>query len=203
MSAVQTIGFVGVGKIGMPISQNLIKNGYRVVGYRRSSLEEFEKIGGVPARSAAEVGAQADIVFSCLPSDAALEEVVQGPERAGALGTAGPGRGRARLLSGSGQATASRAARREGRRLHRWRGRRHAGHGAGAQGRDLSRRRRRRLQESRAGGSGASPTPASISVPLARPAASSSSTICWSPFISPPPRRRWLSASRPASTSTC
>ena len=71
MSASQTIGFVGVGKIGMPISQNLIKNGYRVVGYRRSSLEEFEKIGGVPARSAAEVGAQADIVFSCLPSEAA------------------------------------------------------------------------------------------------------------------------------------
>jgi 3-hydroxyisobutyrate dehydrogenase-like beta-hydroxyacid dehydrogenase len=67
MSAMQTIGFVGVGKIGMPISQNLIKSGYRVVGYRRSSLEEFEKIGGVPARSAAEVGAQADVVFSCLP----------------------------------------------------------------------------------------------------------------------------------------
>ena len=80
MSAMQTIGFVGVGKIGMPITQNLIKGGYRVVGYRRSSLEEFEKIGGVPARSAAEVGAQADVVFSCLPSDEALEEVVQGPE---------------------------------------------------------------------------------------------------------------------------
>ena len=59
MSAPQTIGFVGVGKIGLPISQNLIKNGHRVVGYRRSSLEEFEKLGGVPARSAAEVGAQA------------------------------------------------------------------------------------------------------------------------------------------------
>src|SRR6476660_1452130 len=80
MSAMQTIGFVGVGKIGMPISQNLIKSGYRVVGYRRSSLEEFEKIGGVPARSAAEVGAQADVVFSCLPSDQALDDVVQGPE---------------------------------------------------------------------------------------------------------------------------
>jgi len=76
----ETVGFVGVGKIGMPISQNLIKSGYRVVGYRRSSLDEFTKIGGVPARSAAEVGAQADIVFSCLPSDAALEEVVQGPK---------------------------------------------------------------------------------------------------------------------------
>src|ERR1700733_12561638 len=85
----ETVGFVGVGKIGMPISQNLIKNGYRVVGYRRSSLEEFEKIGGVPAHSAAEVGAQADIVFSCLPSDAALEEVVQGPE--GLVRSARPG----------------------------------------------------------------------------------------------------------------
>ncbi len=29
----ETIGFVGVGKIGMPISENLIKSGRRVVGY--------------------------------------------------------------------------------------------------------------------------------------------------------------------------
>jgi 3-hydroxyisobutyrate dehydrogenase-like beta-hydroxyacid dehydrogenase len=75
----ETIGFVGVGKIGMPISENLIKSGYRVVGYRRHSLAEFEKIGGVPARSSAEVGAQADIVLSCLPSTEALDEVVHGP----------------------------------------------------------------------------------------------------------------------------
>jgi len=75
----QTIGFVGVGKIGMPISENLINHGYRVVGFRRSSLAEFEKIGGVPARSAADVGAQADIVFSCLPSIEALDDVVHGP----------------------------------------------------------------------------------------------------------------------------
>ena len=85
----ETVGFVGVGKIGMPISQNLIKSGYRVVGYRRSSLDEFAKIGGIPARSAAEVGAQADIVFSCLPSDGALEEVVQGPD--GLIRSARPG----------------------------------------------------------------------------------------------------------------
>jgi len=89
MSTLQTIGFVGVGKIGLPISQNLIKNGHRVVGYRRSSLEEFEKLGGVPARSAAEVGKEADIVFSCLPSDAALQEVMQGPE--GLIQSARPG----------------------------------------------------------------------------------------------------------------
>ncbi len=85
----ETIGFVGVGKIGMPISENLIKSGYRVVGYRRSSLAEFEKIGGVPARSAADVGAQTDIVFSCLPSTEALDDVVHGPH--GLVQTARPG----------------------------------------------------------------------------------------------------------------
>src|SRR3954469_7395156 len=85
----ETIGFVGVGKIGLPISENLIKSGYRVLGYRRSSLAEFEKIGGVPARSPAEIGAQAEVVLSCLPSSEALEEVVQGPE--GLIRSARPG----------------------------------------------------------------------------------------------------------------
>jgi 3-hydroxyisobutyrate dehydrogenase-like beta-hydroxyacid dehydrogenase len=76
----ETIGFVGVGKIGLPITENLIKSGYRVVGFRRSSLEEFEKAGGVPARSSADVGAQADIVFSCMPSTEALDDAMQGPD---------------------------------------------------------------------------------------------------------------------------
>lgn len=85
----ETIGLVGIGKIGLPISENLIKSGHRVVGYRRQSLAEFEKIGGVPARSPADVGARADIVFSCLPSTEALDDVVHGPQ--GLVNTARPG----------------------------------------------------------------------------------------------------------------
>jgi 3-hydroxyisobutyrate dehydrogenase-like beta-hydroxyacid dehydrogenase len=85
----ETIGFVGVGKIGLPISENLIKSGYRVVGFRRSSLADFEKLGGVPAKSAADVGAQADIVFSCLPSTEALDDAMHGPN--GLIKTARPG----------------------------------------------------------------------------------------------------------------
>src|SRR5438270_8430785 len=85
----ETVGFVGIGKIGLPIAENLIKSGYRVLGYRRSSLADFEKLGGVPARSPAEVGAQADIVLSCLPSSEALDEVVQGPD--GLVKSARPG----------------------------------------------------------------------------------------------------------------
>jgi 3-hydroxyisobutyrate dehydrogenase-like beta-hydroxyacid dehydrogenase len=85
----ETIGLVGVGKMGMPISENLIKSGHRVVGFRRSSLAAFENIGGVPARSAADVGAQADIVLSCLPSTEALDDVMHGPH--GLVESARPG----------------------------------------------------------------------------------------------------------------
>jgi 3-hydroxyisobutyrate dehydrogenase-like beta-hydroxyacid dehydrogenase len=85
----QTVGFVGVGKIGLPISENLIKSGFRVIGYRRGSLAEFEKIGGVPAKSPADIGAQCDIVFSCVPSVEAMDEVVNGKN--GLLQSARPG----------------------------------------------------------------------------------------------------------------
>jgi 3-hydroxyisobutyrate dehydrogenase-like beta-hydroxyacid dehydrogenase len=75
----QKIGFIGIGKIGLPICGHLIGNGYTVIGHRRSSLADFESLGGVAAKSAADVAAQADHVFTCLPDDAALEEVVCGP----------------------------------------------------------------------------------------------------------------------------
>jgi 3-hydroxyisobutyrate dehydrogenase len=85
----ETIGFVGVGRIGLPICRHLIESGVAVVGYRRSSLAEFVASGGIAARSAAEVGARADIVFTCLPGAAALDEVLCGPS--GLLGSARPG----------------------------------------------------------------------------------------------------------------
>jgi 3-hydroxyisobutyrate dehydrogenase-like beta-hydroxyacid dehydrogenase len=85
----QTVGLIGLGKIGLPIADNLIKSGYRVLGYRRSSMVELEKIGGVAARSPADIGAQADIVLTCLPSAEALDEVVQGKN--GLVHSARPG----------------------------------------------------------------------------------------------------------------
>jgi 3-hydroxyisobutyrate dehydrogenase-like beta-hydroxyacid dehydrogenase len=85
----QKIGFIGIGRIGLPICEHLIKSGYTVIGYRRSSLSDFEKLGGVPAKSPADVGQQADVVFTCLPTDEALEEVVRGAE--GLLKSVRPG----------------------------------------------------------------------------------------------------------------
>ena len=75
----QTIGLIGVGRIGTEIAKLLVAGGYRVLGYRRSSLADFEKIGGTPARSPAHIGEEADIVLSCLPGGNSLDDVVNGP----------------------------------------------------------------------------------------------------------------------------
>jgi 3-hydroxyisobutyrate dehydrogenase len=87
----ESIGFIGVGKVGLPICKHLIKAGHRVLGYRRnrSLLADFEAIGGIAAESPAAAAANSDIVFTCLPSDEALEEVINGPS--GLTKTAKPG----------------------------------------------------------------------------------------------------------------
>ena len=85
----QTIGLVGVGKIGLPIAENLIKSGFSVLGYRRSPMTDFEKAGGVVAKSPADVGARADVVLTCMPSSESLQEVIQGAN--GLVKSARPG----------------------------------------------------------------------------------------------------------------
>src|SRR5262245_4779250 len=85
----ETIGFVGVGKIGLTISEHLTKSGYRVLGCRRGSLADCDTIGGVPAKSPADIGAQCDVVLSCVPTVEAIDEVVNGPR--GLVHSARPG----------------------------------------------------------------------------------------------------------------
>ena len=77
----ETIGFIGVGKIGLPICKHLIKAGHKVLGYRRhpDQLADFTSAGGTPADSPADAAAKSDMVFTCLPSDEALDEVINGP----------------------------------------------------------------------------------------------------------------------------
>lgn len=83
------VGFVGLGKIGLPICRNLLASGAAVVGYRRGAMDAFVAAGGIPARSPADLAAQVGIVFTCVDSDAAMETVVAGP--GGLLETVRPG----------------------------------------------------------------------------------------------------------------
>jgi putative dehydrogenase len=75
-----TVGVIGLGKMGLPIAQNLMDRGFNVVGYRRSGTGELEACGGTGAQSAAEVASASDVLLSILPDVAALQEVVLGPQ---------------------------------------------------------------------------------------------------------------------------
>lgn len=76
----ETIGLIGLGLIGIPLAQNLIESGYRVVGYRRSEAPDFTALGGELLNSPCDVMAAADIVLCCIPNDDALREVVSGAQ---------------------------------------------------------------------------------------------------------------------------
>lgn len=74
----KTIGMIGIGQLGLPIATNLINAGYRVVGYRRSDREEFQRCGGEALNSPCEVAQAADAILLCLPNENAQLEVFEG-----------------------------------------------------------------------------------------------------------------------------
>ena len=75
----QTVGVIGLGKIGLPIARNLMERGFAVTGYRRHGSPELAEAGGTVAASPAEVAAHCDVLISVVPDTAAVEDVIEGP----------------------------------------------------------------------------------------------------------------------------
>lgn len=78
----KTVGFVGLGIMGLPMAKNLVDAGYPVVGYNRSDepVEELEEHGGEAGDSPADVTEKSDVVLLCLPDSPDVERVVLGGE---------------------------------------------------------------------------------------------------------------------------
>lgn len=76
----KTVGFVGLGIMGLPMAKNLIDKGYPVVGHNRSSepTEELVEYGGEDGESPAGVAERSDVVLLCLPDSPDVENVVLG-----------------------------------------------------------------------------------------------------------------------------
>jgi putative dehydrogenase len=79
MDTDSSVGLVGIGRMGLPIARHLLHAGVHVLGYKRSSLQDFLAAGGESMASPAEVFSRARVVFTCLPDDDAIETVVNGP----------------------------------------------------------------------------------------------------------------------------
>jgi len=74
------LGFVGLGIMGRPMLNNLIKAGHNVVAYTRNAktLDACVAAGAQRAASNREVGERADIIFTMLPDGPEVEAVVLG-----------------------------------------------------------------------------------------------------------------------------
>ena len=75
-----TLGFVGLGIMGRPMMNNLLKAGHKVVAYTRSTvvLDACVAEGAQRAASNREVGEKANIIFTMLPDGPQVEQVVLG-----------------------------------------------------------------------------------------------------------------------------
>src|ERR1700693_1339394 len=74
------VGFVGVGYMGRPIVQRLLKSGFKVAAFdrHRTKAEELIRYGGTVAESVAVLSSSCDVVLSCLASDEAVLHVYGG-----------------------------------------------------------------------------------------------------------------------------
>jgi len=70
---------IGLGIMGSAMAVNLIKAGFRVVGYDplEACRKRHQRAGGIVAGSASDVASAADIVIASLPSAAALSRVAR------------------------------------------------------------------------------------------------------------------------------
>ena len=77
-----TIGFIGLGRMGKPMARNLLAAGRRLVVHNRSreAVGELVAAGAMAAASPREVAAAAGAVITMLPDSPDVEAVLRGPD---------------------------------------------------------------------------------------------------------------------------
>ncbi|WP_337134377.1 NAD(P)-dependent oxidoreductase [Priestia megaterium] len=71
------VGLIGLGNMGLPMAENMIKAGHELVIYNRtaSKAESLVKKGAKVVETPAQAAQEANLVFTILSNDEALEEV--------------------------------------------------------------------------------------------------------------------------------
>jgi 4-hydroxybutyrate dehydrogenase/sulfolactaldehyde 3-reductase len=74
----KTIGFIGLGRMGLAMASNLQRKGFAVLGYdlNARAVETLAALGASKAASIAEVAKGADIIFTMLPASPEVRSVV-------------------------------------------------------------------------------------------------------------------------------
>src|SRR3954462_1932199 len=74
------IGFIGLGNMGLPMAQNLIKAGHQVEGVdvTQAATDKLKAAGGAVVETAKIAAARADVVITMLPAGQHVREVYLG-----------------------------------------------------------------------------------------------------------------------------
>ncbi|MFB7286534.1 2-hydroxy-3-oxopropionate reductase [Actinacidiphila glaucinigra] len=90
-TSLPTVAWIGLGIMGSPMSENLIKAGYSVTGHtlEQDKLDRLAAAGGTPAGSIAEAVKDADVIVTMVPASPQVEAVAYGED--GILANARPG----------------------------------------------------------------------------------------------------------------
>src|ERR1700687_1387851 len=85
------IGFIGLGNMGLPMAQNLLKAGHAVAGFdvAKASVGRLSASGGAAATSVADACAGAEAVITMLPAGEQVREVHTGAQ--GVIASVAPG----------------------------------------------------------------------------------------------------------------
>ncbi len=78
----ETIGFIGLGRMGRPMAANLCRKGFRVIAYdiNPAAVAELEQLQARGAKSVAEVAQQSSVVITMLPDPTTVRQVVGGAD---------------------------------------------------------------------------------------------------------------------------
>lgn len=78
----ERLGFLGLGIMGTPMTENLLKAGFAVTVFDtdQAKVEAAAAHGATPANSPAEVARESDIILACLPNAEVVEAVVTGAD---------------------------------------------------------------------------------------------------------------------------
>lgn len=76
------VGFVGLGTMGLPMAGNLIKKGFALSVYNRTAakIKPLVDEGAAGCDSPASVGAQSEVVVTCVSDAPDVEEVIMGAD---------------------------------------------------------------------------------------------------------------------------
>ncbi len=87
----EKLGMIGLGKMGLPLARQMMKDGHAVCGYDidPARMKLLKEAGGTPLGSAKEVAERSDITFSILLKPEHIEENTIGPKGIAAAGKKG------------------------------------------------------------------------------------------------------------------